>query len=82
MPRFIQYDAASDTIWVTDRLSRTIDPSNIQDLVKDIQGGRNGACPLDGALDAMEDGSLWKGLGDAGQLALESIYCVIARCAA
>ena len=35
--------------------------SNVVGLVEDIRTGCASCCPLEGALDALNDGSLWEG---------------------
>jgi len=43
-------------------------------LVEDISAGVPGCCPLGGAQEALEDGSLW---GDRDQSTLEAIHSAI-----
>lgn len=50
--------------------------SYVTGLVDDILAERNGCCPLDGAKDALEDGSLWAG-SDATPEILEEIHSAI-----
>lgn len=44
---------------------------NIVDMARDIKNGYNISCPLEGAMDALEDASLWK---DVDLEIIEDIY--------
>lgn len=47
---------------------------DVRGLVDDVRAGRPGCCDLDGALAALEDGSLWT---DEDQEAIESVHAAI-----
>ena len=50
--------------------------SDVTGLVDDILAERDGCCPLGGAKDALEDGTLWAG-SDATTEMLEEIHSAI-----
>jgi len=59
-------------------LSQTRDAEYLQadvtGLVDNMMDGHDGCCPLEGAKDALEDGSLWK---DEHQESLEAIHALL-----
>ena len=49
---------------------------DVTDLVSDARSNNAACCPIDGAKDALEDGSLWE---DDDQETIEDLHNVICR---
>ena len=59
MNYFINYDPATGVAINTYRQPNGYANDDVVELVDDMVAGRPGNCPLEGAKDALEDGSLW-----------------------
>lgn len=73
---FINYNVNTGISITTHRQVLGVANSYVTGLVDDILAERNGCCPLDGAKDALEDGTLWTG-SDATPEILEEIHSAI-----
>lgn len=76
MTHFINYSPVTGLSISTFRSAEGYANGDVIGLVEDIHAGRPGNCPLDGALDAIEDGALWQ---DADQETLEELHALIAN---
>lgn len=74
MNYFINYDPNTGISINTYRQTNGYANDDVVELVADIVAGRPGCCPLEGAKDALEDGSLWN---DKDQEAIEAIHNLI-----
>lgn len=74
MAHFINYNAHTGLSINTYRAPEGYANSDVTGLVEDIHAERSGCCPLEGALEALEDGSLWQ---DADQEILEELHALI-----
>ena len=75
MTHFINYSPVTGLSIKTFRNTGAFN-GDVVGLVDDIMDGREGCCELDGALDALEDGSLWS---DEQQEVLEDLHALIRR---
>lgn len=71
---FINYDATVDHISINTFRKPAASAGDICDVVAGIRAGESVCCDLDGAKDALEDGSLWT---DEDQPALEALHWAI-----
>lgn len=72
---FINFNAAVDVVFVATYAQAGGCFTDIVDFVGDVRRGVSSACPLDGAVHALEDGSLWADLNDEdGQALLELVH--------
>lgn len=74
MTHFINYSPDTGLSISTFRGAEGYANGDITGLVEDIRAGRPGNCPLDGALDALEDGSTWS---DEDQSIIEEIHASV-----
>ena len=73
---FINYSVNTGLSVNTYRAPQGWANGDICGLVDDIVSGRDGSCPLEGTLAALEDGGLWQG-SNATQEILEEIHELI-----
>lgn len=72
MAHFINYDAQLDNVFIaTYRQASGYTNEDITGLVDDMKNNQSGCCPLEGSLNALEDGSLWE---DEDQTILELLH--------
>ena len=61
---FLNYNAnaalAADAVYISDHRGGLFN-DHVCGLVEDMIAERSGSCPLDGALEALEDGAAWAG---------------------
>ena len=74
MTYFINYNPMTGFSINTFREPNGYCNEDVLGLVEDVQNGASSCCMLDGAKDALEDGSLWT---DEQQEIVESIHSVI-----
>ena len=76
---FINYNAnaalAADAIFISENRGGLTNDC-VAGLVEDMVSGRSGNCPLDGALDALEDGAAWAGTNATEEI-LEMLHDVV-----
>lgn len=74
MNYFINYNAQTSSITINTYRNNGFGSLNVLGLVGDIQRGLLSNCPLEGALAALEDGSIWN---DAQQEIIENLHATI-----
>ena len=73
---FINYDVNAGFSINTYRKPNGYANADVIGLIDDIVSGTCGNCPMDGALDALEDGELWVD-GNANQEVIEELHALI-----
>jgi len=73
---FINYDVNRGLSINSYRHPSATMSKDVAELVDDIIADQNGCCPLEGAKDALEDGSVWQG-SDATHELLEELHALI-----
>lgn len=73
---FINYNVNSGISINTFRNPNGYANSDVTGLVDDIAAERDGCCPLEGAKEALEDGTLWQGSNATPEI-LEALHTAI-----
>lgn len=76
---FINFDVNTGLSINTFRKPNGYYNEDVIGLVEDMAADRNGCCPLDGALDAVRDGSAWAGTNATSEILERIDDCIQSR---
>lgn len=73
---FINFDVTTGLKISTFRHPSGYANSDVVGLVEDMVAERNGCCPLEGALEALEDGAAWAGSNATAEILEQIVDCI------